>query len=67
FFSYSEKEPTDFEYKLSFNNRIETRLTGDLYLAPFYNYEQAQTRGARSSRSQNTFGLSLTYNKSFDL
>lgn len=67
FFSYSEKEPTDFEYKLAFNNRIQTKLTGDLYLAPFYNYELAQTRGAKSSRAQSTFGLSLTYNKSFDL
>lgn len=67
FFSYSEKEPTDFEYKLAFNNRIETKLTGDLYLAPFYNYELAQTRGASSSRAQSTFGLSLSYNKSFDL
>ena len=67
FFSYSEKEPTDFEYKLAFNNRIETKLTGDLYLAPFYNYELAETRGASKSRSQSTFGLSLSYNKSFDL
>ena len=67
FFSYSEKEPTDFEYKMAFNNRIETKLTGDLYLAPFYNYELAQTRGASSSRAQTTFGLSLSYNKSFDL
>ena len=67
FFSYTEKEPTDFEYKLAFNNRIQTKLTGDLYLAPFYNYELAQTRGAKSSRAQSTFGLSLTYNKSFDL
>ena len=67
FFSYSEKEPTDFEYKLAFNNRVQTRLTGDLYLAPFYNYELAETRGARSSRAQTTFGLSLTYNNSFDL
>ena len=67
FFSYSEKEPTDFEYKMAFNNRIQTQLTGDLYLAPFYNYELAQTRGAKSSRAQSTFGLSLTYNKSFDL
>ena len=39
FFSSSEKEPTDFEYKVAFNNRIQTQLTGDLYLAPFYNYE----------------------------
>ena len=67
FFSYSEKEPTDFEYKLAFNNRIQTKLTGDLYLAPFYNYELAETRGARSSRAHSTIGLSLTYNKSFDL
>ena len=67
FFSSSEKEPTDFEYKMALNNRIETKLTGDLYLAPFYNYELAQTRGANSSRAQSTFGLSLTYNKSFDL
>lgn len=67
FFSYSEKEPTDFEYKLAFNNRIETKLTGDLYLAPFYNYELAETRGASKSRAQSTFGLSLSYNKSFDL
>lgn len=67
FFSYSQKEPTDFEYKLSLNNRIETKLTGDLYLAPFYNYELAQTRGASSSRAQSTFGLSLSYNKSFDM
>lgn len=67
FFSYSEKEPTDFEYKLAFNNRIQTKLTGDLYLAPFYNYELAETRGAKSSIAHSTFGLSLTYNKSFDL
>lgn len=67
FFSYSEKEPTDFEYKLELNNRIETKLTGDLYLAPFYNYELAETRGAKSARAQSTFGLSLSYNKSFDL
>ena len=67
FFSSSEKEPTDFEYKVAFNNRIQTQLTGDLYLAPFYNYELAQTRGAKSARAQSTFGLSLTYNKSFDL
>ena len=67
FLSSSEKEPTDFEYKMAINNRIETKLTGDLYLAPFYNYELGQTRGAKSSRSQSTFGLSLTYNKSFDL
>ena len=67
FFSYTEKEPTDFEYKMAFNNRIQTQLTGDLYLDPFYNYELAQTRGAKSSRAQSTFGISLTYNKSFDL
>ena len=67
FFSYSEKEPTDFEYKLELNNRIETKLTGDLYLAPFYNYELAETRGAKSARAQSTFGISLSYNKSFDL
>lgn len=67
FFSYSKKEPTDFEYKLELNNRIETKLTGDLYLAPFYNYELAETRGAKSARAQSTFGISLSYNKSFDL
>jgi len=67
FFSYSEKNDTDFKYKLELNNRIETKLTGDLYLAPFYNYELAETRGAKSSRAQSTMGLSLTYNKSFDL
>ena len=67
FFSYSERQATDFKYKLELNNRIETKLTGDLYLAPFYNYELAETRGSRSSRAQSTFGLSLTYNKSFDL
>lgn len=67
FFSYSKKEPTDFEYKLSTLNRIETKLVGDLYLAPFYNYEIAETRGASKARAQTTFGLSLSYNKSFDL
>lgn len=67
FFEYSKKMATDFKYKLELNNRIETKLTGDLYLAPFYNYELAETRGARRSRSQSTVGLSLTYNKSFDL
>lgn len=67
FFSYSEKEPTDFKYRMACNNRIETKLVGDLYLAPFYNYELAETRGARRSRSQSTLGLSLTYNKSFDM
>lgn len=67
FFGYSERNDTDFKYKLELNNRIETKLTGDLYLAPFYNYELAETRGAKSSRAQTTFGLSLTYNKSFDL
>lgn len=67
FFSYSEKEPTDFEYKLAVNNRVETKLVGDLYLAPFYNYELAETRGARRSRAQSTLGLSLTYNNSFDI
>ena len=67
FFSYSQKEATDFKYKLSTNNRIETKLVGDLYLAPFYNYELAETRGASRSRAQSTFGLSLSYNKSFDL
>lgn len=67
FFSYSTKEPTDFEYKLELNNRIETKLTGDLYLAPFYNYELAETRGASSPRAASTFGLSLSYNKSFDI
>ena len=46
---------------------IETKLVGDLYLAPFYNYELAETRGASRSRAQSTFGLSLSYNKSFDL
>jgi len=67
FFSYSERNDTDFKYKLELNNRIETKLTGDLYLAPFYNYELAETRGAKKSRAQTTLGLSLTYNKSFDL
>lgn len=67
FFEYSKREATDFKYKLELNNRIETKLTGDLYLAPFYNYELAETRGARHSRAQSTFGLSLSYNKSFDL
>ena len=67
FFSYSQKEPTDFEYKLAINNRVETKLVGDLYLAPFYNYELAETRGARRSRAQSTLGLSLTYNNSFDI
>lgn len=67
FFSYSQKEPTDFEYRLKARNRIETKLTGDLYLAPFYDYELAKTRGAHKSRAQSTFGLSLSYNKSFDL
>lgn len=67
FFSYSETEPTDFEYKLALNNRVETKLVGDLYLAPFYNYELAETRGARRSRAQSTLGLSLTYNNSFDI
>ena len=67
FFSYSEYEATDFEYKLSLNNRIETKLVGDLYLAPFYNYELAKTRGASRSRAQSTFGLSLNYNKSFEI
>ena len=67
FFEYSKRNPTDFKYKLELNNRIETKLTGDLYLAPFYNYELAETRGARRSRAQSTLGLSLTYNKSFDL
>ncbi len=67
FFEYSERNNTDFKYKLELNNRIETKLTGDLYFAPFYNYELAETRGARKSRGQSTMGLSLTYNKSFDL
>lgn len=67
FFEYSENNATDFKYKLELNNRIETKLTGDLYLAPFYNYELAETRGAHRSRAQSTMGLSLTYNKSFDL
>jgi len=67
FFSYSEREATDFKYKVECNNRIETKLTGDLYLAPFYNYEIAETRGARSARTQSTIGLSLSYNKSFDI
>lgn len=67
FFSYSKREATDFKYKVECNNRIETKLTGDLYLAPFYNYEIAETRGARSARSQSTIGLSLSYNKSFDI
>jgi hypothetical protein len=67
FFSYSERKDTDFKYKVEINNRIETKLTGDLYLAPFYNYEIAETRGARSARAQSTVGLSLTYNKSFDI
>lgn len=47
FFSYSQKEATDFKYKLSTDNRIETKLVGDLYLAPFYNYELAETRARR--------------------
>lgn len=67
FFAYSQKEPTDFEYKLSLTNRVETKLVGDLYLAPFYNYELAETRGASRARSQSTIGLSLTYNNSFDI
>lgn len=67
FFSYSQKEATDFEYKMSVDNRIETKLIGDWYLAPFYNYELAQTRGASSSRAQTTLGLSLSYNKSFSI
>ena len=67
FFSYSEKEPTDFKYKLSLNNRVETKLVGNLYLAPFYNYELAETRGASKARAQSTLGLSLTYNNSFDI
>lgn len=67
FFEYSERKDTDFKYKLELNNRVETKLTGDLYLAPFYNYELAETRGAHKSRAQSTLGLSLTYNKSFDL
>lgn len=67
FFSYSEKEATDFKYKLALNNRVETKLVGDLYLAPFYNYELAETRGASRSRAQSTLGLSLTYNNSFDI
>lgn len=67
FFAYSQKEPTDFEYKLAINNRVETKLVGNLYLAPFYNYELAETRGARRSRAQSTMGLSLTYNNSFDI
>lgn len=67
FFAYSQKEPTDFEYKLALNNRIETKLVGNLYLAPFYNYELAETRGASRSRAQSTMGLSLTYNNSFDI
>ena len=67
FFEYSKREDTDFKYKLELNNRVETKLTGDLYLAPFYNYELAETRGAHKSRAQSTMGISLTYNKSFDL
>ena len=67
FFSYSQYEATDFEYKMSLNNRIDTKLVGDLYLAPFYNYELAKTRGASQSRAQSTFGLSLNYNKSFEI
>ncbi len=67
FFEYSQKEATDFEYRFKTRNRIETKLTGDLYLAPFYDYELAKTRGASKSRAQSTFGLSLSYNKSFDL
>ncbi len=67
FFSYSEREATDFKYKLSLMNRVETKLVGNLYLAPFYNYELAETRGASRSRAQSTFGLSLTYNNSFDI
>lgn len=67
FFSYSEKEATDFKYRLAINNRVETKLVGDLYLAPFYNYELAETRGASRSRAQSTLGLSLTYNNSFDI
>ncbi len=67
FFAYGQKEATDFEYRFKTRNRIETRWTGDLYLAPFYDYELAKTRGASKSRAQSTFGLSLSYNKSFDL
>lgn len=67
FFSYSQEEPTDFKYRLALNSRVETKLVGDLYLAPFYNYELAETRGASKARSQSTLGLSLTYNKSFDI
>ncbi len=67
FFSYSEKEATDFKYRLALNSRIETKLVGNLYLAPFYNYELAETRGASRSRAQSTLGLSLTYNNSFDI
>lgn len=67
FFSYSERENTDFKYRLKLANRIEVKLVGDLYLAPFYDYELAETRGASKSRAQTTMGLSLSYNKSFDL
>ncbi len=67
FFSYSEKELTDFKYRLKLNNRIEVKLVGDLYLAPFYDYELAETRGASKARAQSTMGLSLSYNKSFDI
>lgn len=67
FFSYSEREDTDFKYRLKLANRIEVKLIGDLYLAPFYDYELAETRGASKSRSQTTMGLSLSYNRSFDL
>ena len=67
FMSYTEKEPTDFKYRLKLDARLEVKLTGDLYLAPFYTYEMAETRGADKAREQTTMGLSLTYAKSFDI
>lgn len=65
FFEYDKYERTDYEYEAETNNRIDVAIVNGFSFAPFVDYRNAKTRGAKRSRSDTTVGIALGYNTSY--
>lgn len=65
FFEYDQYERTDYEYEAETNNRIDVAIVNGFSFAPFVDYRNAKTRGAKKSRSDTTVGIALGYNTSY--
>ena len=65
FFEYDKYERTDYEYEAETNNRIDVAIVNGFSFAPFVDYRNAKTRGAKKSRADTTVGIALGYNTSY--